>query len=49
MDKSNQQNFSIGDAETLTGVSQRCLRAIDGTVPDRIVFSSTTSFFSLAA
>ena len=40
MDKSNQQNFSIGDTETLTGVSQRMLRAWEGRHipwPDRIV------------
>jgi DNA-binding transcriptional MerR regulator len=40
MDKSNQQNFSIGDTETLTGVSQRMLRAWEGRhipLPDRIV------------
>ena len=39
MDKLNQQNFSIGDAEKLTGVSQRCLRSWEGRhirLPDRI-------------
>lgn len=40
MDKSNQQTFSIGGAEKLTGVSQRMLRAWEGRhipLPDRIV------------
>ena len=32
MDKSNQQTFSIGDPEKLTGVSQRMLRAWEGRV-----------------
>jgi len=30
MDKSNQQNLSIGDVEKLTAVSQRMLRAWEG-------------------
>ncbi len=40
MDKLNQQTFSIGDAEKLTGVSQRMLRSWEGRhihLPERIV------------
>ncbi len=40
MDKITEQTFSIGDAEKLTGVSQRMLRAWEGRhipLPDRIV------------
>ena len=40
MDIKSEQTFSIGDAEKLTGVSQRMLRAWEGRhipIPERII------------